>query len=250
MAMGRARAFPTALGLPTGAPGGGTKARKGPALASESIENYLKAIYKLETREGPATTGEIARRLGVSAPSVSRMVKKLAREQLVALSPYQGARLTERGRRQALRIVRNHRILESYLVHVLGMSWDVVDAEVERLEHVVSEQLIDRMDAALGYPRFDPHGSPIPSRNGDLPEPTDGMSLVELGAGRSARVSRVADAMPDALSYLATLGVTPGAELAMLRQEPFRGPLVLRVGSGAEVLLSQELARCVQVQPL
>lgn len=215
-------------------------------MASESIENYLKAIYKVQEQGERATTGQVARRLGISAPSASRMMKKLAGERLVDHNPYQGVQLTAEGRRVALRVIRNHRVLEAYFVHVLGMSWDRVDAEVERIEHVVSDDLVNRMEEALGFPRFDPHGSPIPTRDGAVPVVDGSCSLPELSVGSHAEVSRIADASPEALSWLGARGVLPGAHLEVVRQEPFRGPLVLRVG-GQEVFLGLELAGRVLV---
>lgn len=210
------------------------------------MENYLKAIYKLERSDERATTGQVAKRLGISAPSASRMLKRLSEADLVLHSPYQGVRLTDKGRAQALRVVRNHRILESYLVKVLGMSWDCVDAEVEGIEHVVSDELINRMEEALGFPRVDPHGSPIPARDGSLPNLDGTVALPEVQPGGRARVSRVVDAPPEALSHLESRGMKPGTEILFVRQEPFHGPLVLEI-DGEERILGIELARRVQV---
>ncbi|MEM7165641.1 MAG: metal-dependent transcriptional regulator [Planctomycetota bacterium] len=215
-------------------------------MPSEAIENYLKAIYKLERDDERASTGQVAKRLGISAPSASRMMKRLSEAQLVERSPYQGVRLTDKGRVQALRVIRNHRILESYLVKVLGMSWDRVDGEVERIEHVVSDELINRMEEALGYPRVDPHGSPIPGRDGSLPELDGTVALPEVEPGERARVSRVVDAPSEALAHLESRGMKPGTELLFVRQEPFHGPLVLEI-NGEERVLGIELARRVQV---
>ncbi|MEE8142482.1 MAG: metal-dependent transcriptional regulator, partial [Planctomycetota bacterium] len=131
-----------------------------PQATTESVENYLKAIFKLENGGGVGT-GEIANRLHISSSSVSRMLKRLSKQEWVEHSPYRGVRLTEKGRRQALRVIRNHRILETYLAEILGVPWDRVDGEVEQLEHGVSDELITRMEEALGFPKRDPHGSPI-----------------------------------------------------------------------------------------
>ncbi|MGE3163305.1 MAG: metal-dependent transcriptional regulator [Planctomycetota bacterium] len=215
-------------------------------MASESIENYLKAIYKVQEQGEWATTGQVARRLGISAPSASRMLKKLSGESLVDHNPYKGVQLTREGRRLALRVIRNHRVLEAYFVKALGMSWDRVDAEVERIEHVVSDDLVNRMEEALGFPRFDPHGSPIPTRDGTLPELDGTCSLTELPVGARAEVCRIADAPPEALAWLGERGLLPGAALELVRQEPFRGPLVLRVAA-REVFLGLELAGRIHV---
>jgi len=202
---------------------------------TESAENYLKAIFKLGGEREEVSTGEIARRLGVSAPSVSRMLKRLGEQGWVEHTAYQGVRLTETGRRHAMRVVRCHRILETYLAQVLGLPWDRVDAEVERLEHVVSEELVNRMEEALGYPESDPHGSPIPDRDGNLPEDDGSRPLIEAAVGAELVVRRVRDATPDALQYLARLGVVPGARLRFLGLEPYDGPALLQLrGAGGQ----------------
>ncbi len=202
---------------------------------TESAENYLKAIFKLGGERKGVATGTIAERLGVRAPSVSRMLKRLGEQGWVQHTAYQGVRLTDAGRAQALRVIRSHRILETYLVEVLGMPWDCVDAEVERLEHVVSEDLVNRLDEALGYPEIDPHGSPIPDRDGNLPVLDGAVSLIEVPAASRVIVRRVRDAEPGALQYLAAHGVIPGAELGFLRLEPYEGPAVL-VGDGTTTI--------------
>lgn len=219
---------------------------------TESAENYLKAIFKLGGEREEVSTGEIARRLGVSAPSVSRMLKRLGEKGWVEHTAYQGVRLTEAGRRHAMRVVRCHRILETYLAKVLGLPWDRVDAEVERLEHVVSEELVNRMEEALGYPESDPHGSPIPDREGNLPVDDGSGPLVEAAAGAELVVRRVRDATPDALQYLAKLGVVPGARLRFLGLEPYDGPATIHLveaggKESAPIALGRALAARVLV---
>ncbi len=215
-------------------------------LASESVENYLKAIYKLERGGEWVSTSHIAERLHISAPSVSRMLKKLSESRWVQHTPYRGVKLTRGGRRAALRVIRNHRILETYLAQVLGMPWDRVDEEVERLEHVVSDALINRMEEVLGFPDQDPHGSPIPDRKGNMPAPDGSIPLVELEVGDHGTVARIADAPSRALSYLEGRGVIPGARLKLIGREPFAGPLELRIQKHT-IYLGQELARRVLV---
>ena len=214
-------------------------------MTSESVENYLKAIYKLQGDDW-VSTSDIAQRLGISSPSVSRMMKRLSERKWVRRSPYKGVRLTAEGRRQALRVVRNHRILEAYFSGVLGMRWDRVDREVERLEHVVSDDLINRMEEALGFPKHDPHGSPIPDRDGKMPASDESQPLTEVHAGSHVVVSRIADAPPEALAYLEEQGVVPGSKLELLRREPFDGPLVLNI-EGRTVFLGVELCRRIRV---
>src|SRR5215210_4456757 len=144
------------------------------ALQSEtltrSVEDYLKAIYQLSPEGRPASTSEIAHLLALSAPSVTGMVKRLSEHGLLEHIPYRGVQLTEEGRRAALRMVRRHRLIEAYLVAFLGYSWDTVHVEAERLEHAVSDTMIERMAAVLGHPAFDPHGDPIPDADGSIVE--------------------------------------------------------------------------------
>src|SRR5919197_2480460 len=156
------------------------------ALVSESltrsVEDYLKAIYRLSPSGRPASTSEIAHLLELSAPSVSGMVKRLSELGLLEHVPYKGVQLTAEGRRAALRMVRRHRLIESYLVDFLGYSWDTVHAEAERLEHAVSDTLVERMAAALGHPSFDPHGDPIPTAAGEIEE-AELVSLADAPVG-------------------------------------------------------------------
>lgn len=192
------------------------------------VEDYLKAIYDLERSGEPAETNAIAQRLGIAPASVSGMVRRLADHGLITHERYRGARLTSAGRRAALQTLRRHRVIEAYLMSALGYSWDRVHDEAERLEHAASDELIDRMAAAIGEPTTDPHGAPIPTREGRLDEPTlVPLSLVEAGA--TARVERVGDESGERLRYLAELGIVPGAAVQVIAREPFEGPMALRI---------------------
>src|SRR3982751_3565127 len=177
---------------------------------SGPVEDYLKAIYDLERGAQAATTNEIALRLDISPASVSGMVRRLAEQGLITHEPYRGARLTADGRRAALRTLRRHRLLECYLTEVLGYPWDRVHDEAEQLEHAASEELIERMADALGDPVQDPHGAPIPSREGVVEEAAL-CSLAEAPAGERFRVRQVMDDDAERLRYLAELGIPPGA---------------------------------------
>jgi DtxR family transcriptional regulator, Mn-dependent transcriptional regulator len=212
---------------------------------SAPVEDYLKVIYEIESAGAAAGTNEIAQVLGIAAASVSGMVRRLADQGLIAHERYRGVRLTEAGRRAALRTIRRHRIIESYLAGALGYPWDRVHDEAERLEHACSDELIDRMAAAIGEPSTDPHGHPIPTREGMLVE-RQVVPLGEVPAGAQVRVERVSDKDGDRLRYLAELGVTPGTILELIRREPFDGPLTLRVGS-AERSIGPALANQVLV---
>jgi len=199
---------------------------------SGPVEDYLKAIYDLERDTQPAATNDIAERLAISPASVSGMMRRLAEQGLITHEPYRGARLTDDGRRAALRTLRRHRILECYLTEVLGYPWDRVHDEAERLEHAASEELIERMADALGDPVHDPHGAPIPSREGVVEE-TPRRTLADVAAGERVRVRQVMDDDGERLRYLAELGIRPGSILRVLDRAPFDGPITLWVGDGA-----------------
>jgi len=200
-----------------------------PQPLSGPVEDYLKAIYDLERDARPATTNEIAERLAISPASVSGMMRRLADQGLITHEPYRGVRLTEDGRRAALRTLRRHRILECYLTEILGYPWDRVHDEAERLEHAASEELIERMADALGDPLHDPHGAPIPSREG-IVEESARRSLADTLSGERVIVRQVMDDDGERLRYLAELGIRPGAVVRILDRAPFDGPITFWVG--------------------
>ena len=193
------------------------------------VEDYLKAIYEIERAGAAAATNDIAQRLAIAPASVSGMIKRLADQGLLAHERYRGVRLTDEGRRVALRTIRRHRVLEAYLLRALGYPWDRVHDEAERLEHAASDELIDRMAAAIGEPTVDPHGAPIPTREGAVDE-TPRRSLAELGVGEAACVLRVSDEDAAQLRYLAELGIVPGTTVEVLERAPYGGPISVRVG--------------------
>lgn len=217
------------------------------------VEDYLKAIYELERATGSAATNDVARRLGIAPPLVSWMVRRLARQGLLEYERYHGARLTPSGQRAALRILRRHRVIETYLARMLHYPWDEVHAEAERLEHAVSDQLVDRMAIALGEPTVDPHGAPIPTRDGTVAERPFAESIADLSPGDRARVVGVSDDDPARLRYLAELGLVPGAAFVVVGQAPFEGPITLRVGppeNETEQSIGLGLAGAVLVEPV
>ena len=218
------------------------------SMPSPAVEDYLKTIFHLSSDGGTAGTSAVAERLGVTAGSVTGMLKRLAEQGFVEHVPYYGARLTETGQQRAVAIIRRHRILELFLVEVLGYSWDEVHEEAERLEHSVSVRLIDRMSEVLGRPESDPHGAPIPSAEGRLDERRY-PSLADIDAGHRAVLRRVSDEDPEALRYLAGMGLRPGAEIEVIERAPFEGPLRIRVG-GAEQVLGRRFAATLQVEPV
>ena len=212
---------------------------------TRSVEDYLKAIYRLSPEGRPASTSEIAHLLDLSAPSVSGMVKRLSELGLLEHIPYKGVQLTETGRRAALRMVRRHRLIEAYLVQFLGYSWDTVHAEAERLEHAVSDTLVERMAAALGHPVVDPHGDPIPGADGSIHEAAC-TPLADADIGETVEIRRVDESEPERLRYLALLGLVPGVVLTVLDRQPFGGPVTVEA-AGERHSIGAELAQVVLV---
>ena len=224
-----------------------TGASSGDSLTGP-VEDYLKAIYALGRGTGAVATNDIAQRLLIAPASVSGMVRRLADQGLLSYERYRGVKLTDRGRRAALRTLRRHRIIESYLSKALSYPWDRVHSEAERLEHAASDELVDRMASAIGEPNVDPHGAPIPSREGTVDE-TEYFPLAELGAGLGVRVVRVSDEDPEMLRYLAEIGIIPGVELLIVSKAPFSGPITLRIGAALQSI-GPSLAAQVLVEPL
>jgi DtxR family transcriptional regulator, Mn-dependent transcriptional regulator len=212
---------------------------------SDAIQDYVKEIYKLEASGRRASTSALAEQLGISAPSVTAMLKKLATLGLVKHERYRGARLTAKGERVALEVIRHHRLLEQYLSQTLGLPIDALHDEADRLEHALSEELEAHIDRTLGYPTRDPHGDPIPGPDLKLVV-TDATPLSALEPGAEAVVSRVPDGDGDLLRYLDSLKLTPGNRVEVRDSAPFEGPLTVRVG-GEEHAISRELAAKIAV---
>jgi DtxR family transcriptional regulator, Mn-dependent transcriptional regulator len=212
---------------------------------SDAIQDYVKEIYKLEASGRRASTSALAEQLGISAPSVTAMLKKLATLGLVKHERYRGARLTAKGERVALEVIRHHRLLEQYLSQTLGLPIDALHDEADRLEHALSEELEAHIDRTLGYPTRDPHGDPIPGPDLKLVV-TDATPLSALEPGAEAVVSRVPDGDGELLRYLDSLKLTPGNRVEVRDSAPFEGPLTVRVG-GEEHAISRELAAKIAV---
>lgn len=210
------------------------------------VEDYLKAIYEIAQRDGVASTNELAARLDVAAASVTGMIRRLAQQGYLDHVPYRGVQLTTDGRRAALRTIRRHRIIETYLTRVLGYAWDRVHDEAERLEHAASDELIDRMADALGNPTEDPHGAPIPTAEGSVDERRH-RTLADLAVGERARMVMVSDKNPSLLRYLAEIALQPGADVEVVAKAPFDGPLTLRIGD-QEPMVGPNLAEQVLVE--
>lgn len=216
-------------------------------------QDYLKAIFMLLSRGQEATNSAIAESLGVAPASATNMVKRLADMELVEYQPYRGVHLTEAGKQVALETVRHHRLIELFLHDILDIPWDQVHAEAERLEHVISEELEEAIARKLGYPDFDPHGDPIPAKEGSRLvlgaaniEEAAAVSLADLQAGQAATLIRVQAQDSERLRYLGSLGLYPGVRVAVVERAPFQGPLMIEV-DGTNHALAFGLARQLQV---
>jgi DtxR family Mn-dependent transcriptional regulator len=231
---------------PATSPGSHGRGRR--AGGNEAIEDYAKAIHALAAREpGPVSTSALAERLDVSPGTVTAMLKRMDAIGLVRHEPYRGVELTETGEKLALEVIRHHRLLEAFLAEALGMPWDRVHDEAEVLEHYISEELEERIAVALGDPRHDPHGDPIPSRELEV-DPTPGFPLTALEPGHAARFSRVSDGHPEMLRFLDERSIRPGVVLRMVRREPFGGALVVDL-DGDEHPIGPDLAERMHVDP-
>ncbi len=213
---------------------------------TRSQEDYLKALYLLRGDQRPVPTRELAQRLGISSPSVSEMVARLTSQGLVEHDRYRGQQLTKEGRKVALELVRHHRLLEMFLVEVLGYSWDEVHDEAERLEHVISERMEARIFELLGRPELDPHGQAIPSLTGKV-RPLSDRSLSECRAGEKVRVQRVSDEDPALLRELEHRGLVPGTRIEVLLASEFESPFECRI-KGRRVSIPLGLARAIYVE--
>jgi DtxR family Mn-dependent transcriptional regulator len=214
-------------------------------LFGSAVEDYLKAVYKLSQQGGRVAPSAVAEIQGVSLAAVTKMVRRLRELKLVTYARARGIALTPAGSKVALEIIRHHRLLEVYLKEALGYTWDQVDGEAEVLEHVISEEFEDRIDKMLGHPTHDPHGDPIPTKDGRI-DATLHPSLLEMEPGQKGRVARVSDADPEMLRYLGKLGIYPEVAVELVEREPFGGPFHVRI-AGRKHRIGEELARNVFV---
>lgn len=215
------------------------------AGVSDAAQDYLREIYTLQAESERVTTSALARRMGVTSPSASAMIKKLAALGFAEHALYRGVRLTPTGERIALEVLRHHRLLELYLAQALGIGIDAVHAEADRLEHALSEKLERRIDEALGRPTHDPHGDPIPNARLKIERPRT-RPLTALEPGDEARVQSVPDGDGELLRYLVSLALVPGQMVTLLQAAPFGGPLTVRVDD-RETAISAELAARIHV---
>ena len=227
-------------------------------MATETVENYLKAIDALERerapsgkrtpRDGKVSLGAVAAAVGVTPGTATTMVKGLAQKGLARYERYAGVRLTPKGQRMALAVLRRHRLIETFLVRTLGMDWGDVHEEAERLEHGLSDRLIDRLDQFLGRPAVDPHGDPIPDADGKMREPSV-VSAAACADRTRGRVARVLDQRPEFLHFLSRHGLTPGASVVVEETDEATGTVRLNTGRGKSVVMARTAASNLMVQP-
>ena len=215
-------------------------------MPNQSTEDYIKGIYKLRKRGKAVATSEIAKHLNIGDGSVTDMVKKLSEKKLLRYKPYRGVDLTDEGRRLAMKMMRRHRLWEMFLVRFLGYTWDEVHDEAERLEHVTSDEMERRLDKALDHPRFDPHGDPIPTADGEL-KPKVYTSLGEFSEGDRVKILRVSDDDPAILQHATKLSLKLNNKITVKKKLKFDGSMIVKVGA-KEQFISQQLANSIFVE--
>lgn len=216
-------------------------------LLTSAHQDYLKAIYHLQRQGADASNSALASTLGVAPASATNMVRRLADAGLVEHTRYQGVRLTAAGEQAALETIRHHRLIELFLHDILDLPWDQVHEEADRLEHAISEEVEEAIARKLGHPIFDPHGDPIPGKDGSRVEVST-TSLASVAVGASVKLQRVHTQDGDRLRYLGSLGLYPGACVIVMAQSPFDGPLTLEV-NGQRQILAHDLAELLFVTP-
>jgi DtxR family Mn-dependent transcriptional regulator len=215
---------------------------------SKESEEYLEAIYKLEQRDGSAKTMQLAHELKVTPGSITNTIENLEKRKLVIHEPYKGVKLTEKGRKQALKVIRRHRLAERLLTDILHMDWSTVHDEACKLEHDLSETIVEPLEKALGEPQTCPHGNPIPSESGEVNEAKSEL-LTNLSPGENGVIIKITEEKQDLLRYLATLGLMPGASVKIEEKGPFNGPIIVRA-MGASYALGRNIASFIWVKKL
>lgn len=215
-------------------------------MFNQAAQDYLKTIYELGERSEKVSTKSIAEKLGVSPPSVTAMTGKLARKKLLIHKPYHGVKLTKAGEKVALETIRHHRLIELYLQEALGIPWDKVHEEAEKWEHFISEEIEDRMDEKLGFPKVDPHGAQIPTREGDMPIRRKCETLDNLESRTTGTVAEVSDHDSELLHYLGSINLFPQSRIEVKTVEPFDGPMTINV-NGRKRIIGRNIAMYVSV---
>jgi DtxR family Mn-dependent transcriptional regulator len=213
---------------------------------NHTVEDYLRSIYRVELRDGRAATNALARDLAISSAAVTEMIRRLADMGLIEYRRYQGATLTRLGLEHAVAVTRRHRLWEVFLIDRLGFGWDEVHEIADQLEHVASSELVDRLEGYLGCPSHDPHGDPIPTKEGVIVQ-RELVAIADLEVGECGVVERVSDELPELLRYASSLGLSIKANVTVLERIVFDGSV--RLGTdAAEAVVSNKLARSVFVQ--
>lgn len=218
------------------------------SILSESIQNYLKTIYKLEQENGEASTSDIAKFLNISSASVTGMLKRLSTMRLVNYSSYKGVSLSDDGKNIALEVLRHHRLLETYLRESLGYKLAKLHDEACKLEHYVSDDFIGKVTEMLGDPEFDPYGNPIPRKDGELPLKEES-PLIELEPIVTGFITRIENANPDLLNYLDEIGLLPGKEITLIEKSPYFGPIRINL-DGKEISIGFEVGKLILLDKL
>lgn len=219
----------------------------GSSEVSATTEEYLEAIYRLEEQNGSAKTSELAKRMKVALGTITNTVESMEKQNLVFHEPYKGVKLTPKGRKTALDVLRRHRLSERLLTDILQLEWSKAHDAACKLEHAIADKDVLRpLEKALGHPKTCPHGNPIPSESGRLSEEKSEL-LTSLSQGESGTIVKVTDERQDMLQYLATLGLVPGASVFVEEKAPFNGPLMVKV-MGASYALGREVASAIWVK--
>ena len=216
-------------------------------MGSLTEENYIKSIYSLSLEAGEVSVSELAKKLQVKLPTVNSMVKKLAAKKLVSYAKYQGVKLTERGKKEALAIIRKHRLTESFLVQIMGLGWEEVHDIAEQLEHVESDRFFNRIDEMLGKPKVDPHGEPIPDVNGRIAAKNQ-LALSHVKEGDSARITAVGNDEKSFLNHLNSKGLQIGDSIIVKKKDAFDGSLTITMKGKRETMLSHLVAERIWVE--
>ena len=218
-------------------------------MATSTVENYLKQILleQQQSEGSPVPMGKVASALGVVPGTTTTMAKSLAESGLVDYAPRVGVRLTEEGEKLALHVLRRHRLIELFLVEVLGLGWSEIHKEAEKLEHVVSEPVLERIDALLGFPTVDPHGDPIPSAKGKM-ESRSQENLSSSPVGKHLRIARITDQAPEFLRFIENNGLQPGAELTVLEQNPAADTITLNLSNETRLTIGASAAKKILVE--
>lgn len=213
---------------------------------SAVIEEYLECIFKLQEKSGVARTNDIVKSLRVVPGTVTNTVEWLEKEGLVTHKPYKGVKLTEKGRKIALQVIRRHRLSERLLTDILHMEWDKVHDAACKLEHSITDEIIRPLEKALGHPKTCPHGNPIPTKCGGIIE-EESQPLTALNEREQGTIVKITEEKADLLRYLDTMGLVPGASLKVVGKAPFNGPITIKVGRTNRAL-SREVASIIKVK--